>query len=87
MDDRDWEFLNDAREDEPEQDIEMQFTEHELLELVTAVADQKTYYAQAVDTTSCKKLKRFYRDKLALNCSLYATLQAALAASETAEKL
>jgi DNA-binding MltR family transcriptional regulator len=89
MDDRDIEFLMDAREDEPEQEITMDFTENELLELLTAVADQKTYYRQAA--AQCRADTghghTYYEGKLQANTDLYHKLHAMLAAIELAEKL
>ena len=86
--DRDWEFLNDAKEDEPQQETDMSFTEKELLELLTAVADQRTYYRQALaqDTFNGHSAD-YYRGKLKANCELYNKLHTMLAAVELAEKL
>jgi len=66
----------------------MNFTENELHELLTAVADQKTYYRQALaqDTFRGHGFD-FYQGKLKANCELYNKLQAMLAAIETAGKL
>jgi len=66
----------------------MNFSENELLELITAVADQKTYYRLAIsDGRTNEHFITYYRHKLKANCELYDKLQAMLAAIETAGKL
>jgi hypothetical protein len=88
MNDREIEFLMDAKEDEPEQEITMDFTENELHELLTAVADQRTYYRQALEQGKKEgHTLPYYRGKLQANTDLYHKLHTMLAAIELAEKL
>jgi hypothetical protein len=63
------------------------FTEAELLELLTAVADQKTYYKRALETATKPHWLVVHKRKLEANEALYKKLQAMLLATETAETL
>jgi hypothetical protein len=70
----------------------MDFTEHELLELLTAVADQRSHYLSiANDKRRMGALtpenQKHYHDKAALSGRLYDRLQAMLLALETSETL
>ena len=62
-----------------------EFTEAELLELLTAVADQRSYYKAALKTGSGSQ--KLYREKYFANDALYKKLQSMLLAIETAETL
>ena len=65
----------------------MDFTENELHELVTALADQKTFYRRALTEKIGMGARKLYQEKLAINERLYKHFQSALLAHDTAEKL
>ena len=68
--------------------MNMDFTEEELLELLTAIADQRTYYRQALERGMLRGTHLgYYQGKLKANCELYIKLQTVLMALETSEGL
>lgn len=65
----------------------MDFTEHELHALVTAVADQRTYWNLRRKEAKCARDAARTAHEFKLNDDLHKKLLAALLAIETAEKL